>query len=119
MCAPDDIPLSPAREGEPVVGVHFTWFKKPKEVILALPHIEKALAPFFPIPHYGKIFRLSGQYLEDRFGQMNRQRRHSDIDMLRSFIVHHDPQGKFRNCFIDKYLFKNKKGTITNLEVQK
>ena len=60
MCAPDDIPMSPACEGHAVVGIHFTWFRKPKEIIEALPHIEKVLLPYTPIPHYGKVFRLSG-----------------------------------------------------------
>ena len=117
MCAADDIPMSPASEGHAVVGIHFTWFKKPKDIISALPHIERVLAPFTPIPHYGKVFKFSGQYLQEKFDQIGQHKRHTDVEMLRAFIVHHDPKGKFRNDFIDKYLFKNRKGTISNLEV--
>ena len=48
-------------------------------------------------PHIGKLFKLSGDRFEKLYGK--------DLEILRSIITHHDPQGKFRNEFMDEYIY--------------
>ena len=62
MVAGDNQPLSPAKgQTKGVIGMHFTWKNMEKEILAALPLIEKTLAPFGAKPHFGKIFLMSGQ----------------------------------------------------------
>jgi hypothetical protein len=42
---------------------------------------------------------MSGPKFESLFGK--------DLNILRALIVHHDPEGKFRNEFMDNYIFSN------------
>jgi len=81
VCA-DNIPLSPAN-GQNVIGIHFTWFKKHDEVVAVLPVIEHALKPFGAKPHYGKIFHMSGRQLHTLFG--------NDYVHVYKLIKEHDP----------------------------
>lgn len=37
--------------------------------------------------------------------------------MLRCLTVKHDPEGKFRNDFMDKYIFTNKNGKMTEKQL--
>lgn len=53
--AADDLWLSPAR-GRDVVGFHFTWISDESVVLPAVDLVERALAPFAPVPHWGKVF---------------------------------------------------------------
>jgi xylitol oxidase len=53
--AGDDLWLS-GGEGGPRLGIHFTWRKRPDEVARLLPQVEKALAPFSPRAHWGKLY---------------------------------------------------------------
>lgn len=102
MVAADNMAMSPAKtdgKTKAFIGVHFTWFRKHDQIVKALPQIEKILEPYTVRPHFGKIFSLSGPKFEELFGE--------DLNVLRSLIVHHDPEGKFRNEFMDKYLFSN------------
>ena len=89
--------MSPAKGEGLTVGFHFTWYHKHDELLRVLPILEKALAPFMALPHQGKMFVLSGQYYERAYKD--------DLVKLRNMIVQHDPKGKFRNEFIDKYIF--------------
>jgi xylitol oxidase len=57
---------------------------------------EKELAPFNPRPHWGKLFTMSPATLRSRY------------ETLPDFIqlaANHDPQGKFRNEFLNKNIF--------------
>jgi xylitol oxidase len=61
-----------------------------------MPVIEKELSPFQPRPHWGKLFTFSGAQL------------HSSYDKLPEFMglcKKFDPKGKFRNEFLDSYIF--------------
>lgn len=99
MCAPDDIPMSPAKGSTAYIGIHFTWYRKHAQIVAALPKIEKALERFNVKPHLGKLFGLSGERFEALYGR--------DLEILRSLITFHDPTGKFRNEYMDKYIFAN------------
>ena len=55
--AEDDLFLSPAT-GRPSIAFHFTWRPDWPSVRDLLPMIERALGPFDPRPHWGKLFTL-------------------------------------------------------------
>lgn len=78
------------------VAFHFTWKQELEEVLQLLPLVEEALAPFQPRPHWGKIFTLQPAVLQSRIEKL------SDFKAL---MAQHDPEGKFRNEFIDSNLF--------------
>ena len=61
-----------------------------------LPEIEKALTPFNVKPHWGKMFTLEPSVLQSRYANLNK---------FKEFVAEHDPEGKFRNEFMEKYLY--------------
>jgi alditol oxidase len=93
--AADDLWMSPFYK-KTCVAFHFTWKQEWIEVRQLLPLIEEALAPYKAIPHWGKLFRMQATVLQSRFERLN------DFKDLMAF---HDPQGKFRNHYIDSILF--------------
>jgi alditol oxidase len=78
------------------VAFHFTWKQEVEEVLKVLPLIEGALAPFKPRPHWGKIFTLNPSVLQSRVEK---------LDEFKLLTNKHDPEGKFKNEFIDTNLF--------------
>ena len=93
--AADDFWLSPAY-GEDVVGFHCTWKPDWPSVRQVLPQIEAALAPFSARPHWAKLATMDPAIVRSHY------RRLPDFRALAS---RHDPDGKFRNAFVDRYLF--------------
>jgi alditol oxidase len=93
--AADDLWLSPAY-GRDSVAFHFTWQKRPDHVRALLPAIEAALAPFQPRPHWGKVFSMDPAAVASRY-----DRRESFVEA----VARLDPDGKFRNRFVDRYVF--------------
>lgn len=93
--AADDLWLSPCYK-QPSVTIHFTWKQDWPSVKTLLPLIEKELAPFNPRPHWGKLFTMSPATLRPRYEKL------PDFIQL---AANHDPQGKFRNEFLDKNIF--------------
>jgi alditol oxidase len=93
--AADDLWMSPFYK-KTCVAFHFTWKQEIPEVMQLLPLIEEALAPFSPRPHWGKIFTLKPSVLQSRIEKL------TDFKAL---MQKHDPDGKFRNEFIDTNLF--------------
>jgi xylitol oxidase len=93
--AADDLWLSPAR-GRDVVGFHFTWTSEEPVVLAALDLVERALEPFAPVPHWGKVFtaRTAPHALDDpRF------------PMLRAFAdlaAELDPDRRFVNDYLSR-----------------
>lgn len=88
--AADGLWLSPFyKQGS--VALHFTWKPLPAQVLALLPRIERALAPFGPRPHWGKLFAASAVYP-----------RHEDFLRLAHAL---DPGGKFRNEFVERHVF--------------
>ncbi len=78
------------------VGFHFTWRKDWPAVGRLLPLIEAQLAPFEARPHWAKLFTMSPERLQPLYPRLPDFQK-----LLRSY----DPQGKFRNTFLDTYIF--------------
>lgn len=93
--AADELPMSPFYK-KTCVAFHFTWKQEVEAVMALLPEIEEALAPFAPRPHWGKIFTLKPAVLQSRIEKL--------VD-FKKIMEKHDPEGKFRNDFIDINLF--------------
>ncbi|MFZ1940556.1 MAG: FAD-binding protein [Terracidiphilus sp.] len=93
--APDKLWMSMAYE-RPSLAIHFTWKPMWPEVQKVLPMIEKQLEPFQPRPHWAKLFTLQPAQLEPCYTR---------LPQFRALLAHYDPQGKFRNKFVDQSLY--------------
>jgi xylitol oxidase len=82
--------------GQDSVGFHFTWQRNWPAVRELLPRIEAVLAPFAPRPHWGKCFTLPAGEVRSRYPRMND---------FRALAQEFDPHGKFRNAFLDAFVF--------------
>ncbi|MDQ3277231.1 MAG: FAD-binding protein [Bacteroidota bacterium] len=78
------------------VALHTTWKQETDTVMKLIPLIEEQLAPFNPVPHWAKLFTLSPQVLQSRYQKL------ADFKQL---IKQYDPEGKFRNAFLEKNLY--------------
>lgn len=94
--AADNLWMSPCYERDSV-AVHFTWQMDWPAVREILPVIEQRLAPFAPRPHWGKLFTIAAEDLESRYPR---------LPDFRGLLERHDPQGKFRNEFLDQNIFR-------------
>jgi alditol oxidase len=93
--AADDLWMSPCYK-QACVAFHFTWYQNWEAVSQLLPLIEQQLAPFDARPHWGKLFTMPPARLQALYEKL------PDFQhLLRSY----DPQGKFRNAFVDTYIF--------------
>lgn len=93
--AADNLWMSPCYK-QSCVTIHFTWKQDWPAVSKLLPLIERELAPFQPRPHWGKLFTMAPAQL------------HASYEKLPEFIQlsrKYDPQGKFRNDFLDTNIF--------------
>lgn len=93
--AADRLWLSPA-SGRASATIHFTWKPEWPAVRRILPEIEAALAAFEPRPHWGKLFTMAPDVVRSRYERM---------DAFAALARTHDPTGKFRNAFTDRYVF--------------
>ncbi len=93
--AADDLWMSPCYK-QPSVTIHFTWKQDWPAVRSLLPVIERELAPFKPRPHWGKLFTMPARDLKAAYERM------PDFIQLCNKL---DPQGKFRNEFLNKNIF--------------
>jgi xylitol oxidase len=93
--AADDLWMSPAYQQDSV-ALHFTWKQEWDAVSKLLPQIEQALTPFNPRPHWGKLFTMAPSTLDSRYTKF------ADFKQL---VAKYDPQGKFRNAFLEEKLF--------------
>lgn len=94
--AADDLWMSMAY-GRPSVAFHFTWNPDAAGVDRLLPGVEAALRPFEPRPHWGKVFTMLPAEVQSRYPR------------LKDFVVlarRHDPEGTFRNAFLDRVVFE-------------
>ena len=80
----------------PGVAIHFTLKQDIPGVNNFLPKLEHALAPFDPRPHWGKLFTITPAVLHSRY------ERYRDFLTLAS---QYDPEGKFRNAFMNENFF--------------
>jgi len=92
--AADDLWLSTAYERD-AVAVHFTWVPRQAEVEALLPTIEAALAPFDARPHWGKLFADVDRDLGRLYPRW---------DDFRALVAREDPDGTFRNDFLDRHV---------------
>jgi xylitol oxidase len=93
--AADELWMSPAYKRDSV-AIHFTWKQDWLAVSRVLPVIERELEPFQARPHWGKLFTMSPAVLKSRY-----ERLPEFVGLSRKY----DPQGKFRNAFLEKNLF--------------
>ncbi len=91
----DNLWLSMAYERD-TVGLHFTWQKDWSGVSGLLPAIEEALAPFDARPHWGKLFTMDAARVQALYPRL------ADF---RALAQQYDPAGKFRNAFLEQYIF--------------
>jgi alditol oxidase len=97
--AGDQLWMSPCHQ-QPSVTLHFTWKPDWPAVRQLLPVIEKELAPFRARPHWGKLFTTSPEELRRLYPRMP-----EFIALSRKY----DPQGKFRNAFLNRNIFGTRK----------
>lgn len=93
--AADDLWMSTAYR-QPSVAIHFTWKQDWPAVQKLLPVIERELSPFSPRPHWGKLFAVPPVELRKRYDK---------FEDFRGLARKYDPQGKFRNEFLDTTVF--------------
>ncbi len=96
--AADGLWMSPCYE-RASVAIHFTWKKDWPAVQKLLPVIEEQLARFDGRPHWGKLFTMTPARLQSLYKRLP-----EFLELMRS----HDPRGKFRNAFLETYLFRSR-----------
>lgn len=93
--AADRLWLSPCY-AQDCIAIHFTWIKDWDRVRQLLPAIEEQLAPFEARPHWGKLFTMSPARLQSLYPK---------LPDFKKLLGQYDPLGKFRNDFLDKYIY--------------
>jgi alditol oxidase len=93
--AADDFWMSTAYKQDSV-AIHFTWKQDWPAVSKLLPQIEGELEPYNPRPHWGKLFTMSPSHLRSRYERL------PDFVALAKKL---DPQGKFRNKFLERNIW--------------
>lgn len=93
--AADTLWMSPYYKQD-CVALHFTWKRDWPGVSRVLSLIEEQLAPLNARPHWGKLFTIPPARLQPLYEKL------PDFQKL---LQHYDPQGKFRNAFLDTYIF--------------
>jgi alditol oxidase len=93
--AADNYWMSPCYH-QPSIALHFTWKQEWEAVQKILPQLETVLAPFHAKPHWGKLFTMAPAQLASLYEK---------LPAFRSMLREYDPAGKFRNAFLDKYIY--------------
>ena len=78
------------------LAFHFTWHPDWPAVQKVLPIIESALRPFGVRPHWGKLFTMPKADVQARWPKLGE---------FRELATGFDPDGKFRNAFMDEFVF--------------
>ena len=91
----DDLWMSTCYQ-QPKTAFHFTWEQDIEGVTALLPVIEEALHPFGAQPHWGKVFAMEPATLQARYPK---------LPDFKSLLAEYDPEGKFRNDFLEKNLY--------------
>jgi xylitol oxidase len=92
--AADTLWLSPAYQRD-VMALHFTWHSAEATVMPAVAAVERALAPFSPVPHWGKVFSLPPAAVRAGYPRA--------AEFL-ALAARRDPEAVFRNRYLDTYL---------------
>lgn len=93
--AGDDLWMSPFYKQDSI-GIHFTWKDDWEAVQKVLPNIEESLAPYRARPHWGKLFTMTPEKVQTLY---------ENITDFQKLLKKYDPKGKFRNDFMDQYIF--------------
>ena len=93
--AADNFWMSPCYKQD-CVTIHFTLKPDWPAVSKLLPVIERELAPFGARPHWGKLFTTAPARLDSFYGRLP-----EFLALARKY----DPQGKFRNEFLNTNVF--------------
>ena len=91
----DSLWLSPAH-GHDAFAIHCTWKRRPEAVAEVTRAIEAALLPLGGRPHWGKLIHARGRELDTVYPR---------LEDFRALVRRYDPQGKFRNAFLDAHVF--------------
>jgi xylitol oxidase len=86
--------LSPAY-GRDTVALHFTWVEDTEAVLPVVRRVERALEPFGPRPHWGKVFTVPPTVLRERYPRLAE---------FRALADELDPAGTFTNAFVGDFL---------------
>ncbi len=95
--AADNLWMSMANERKSL-AIHFTWKPQWPAVRQVLPHIEAALEPFAPRPHWGKLFTMAPEKLQGRYAKLG---------AFKDMLAAHDKSGKLRNEFVNTNLYSS------------
>lgn len=93
--AKDTLWLSPCYQQD-AIGIHLTWKDNWEAVQQVLPQLEAALEPFQARPHWGKVFMMPKERVQSFYEK---------LPEFRQLLEKYDPEGKFRNKFINTYIF--------------
>ncbi|MBD3919193.1 FAD-binding protein [Paenibacillus sp. PR3] len=93
--AADNFWISPCYQQDSV-GLHFTWKPEWESVRQLLPLIERELAPFGARPHWAKLFTMESASVQSQYKR---------LEDFRQLLLRYDPAGKFRNEFLNSYIF--------------
>lgn len=93
--AADNLWMSPCYQQD-CVAIHFTWKKDWNAVSQVLPMIESQLERFDARSHWGKLFTMSPARVRSLYKK---------LPDFQGLLQRYDPQGKFRNPFLDQYIF--------------
>jgi xylitol oxidase len=91
----DRLWLSPSY-GHDTAALHFTWKKEPGAVAAITAEIEDMLLPLGARPHWGKLMHARAAEIA---------RLYPRLPEFRALARHYDPNGKFRNAFLDEHVF--------------
>lgn len=91
----DKLWMSPCFE-RPSLAIHFTWIQDWNNVSKVLPLIEEQLHPFNARTHWGKLFTMPPSRIQSLYPKLHDFRKLAD---------EFDPEGKFRNEYLEKYIF--------------
>ena len=93
--AADAFWLSPCYNRDSI-GLHFTWTHDEAYIVReVLPLVEKTLKPFNARPHWGKLFTMPPSEVAPLYPMLSE---------YRELILQLDPNGVFRNEFIERYI---------------
>lgn len=91
----DDFWMSTAYQRD-CVCLHFTWTDNDDDVAAAMPIVEEAIKHYAPRPHWGKMHTLNPQEVAAQYPR---------IGDFRGLCRRYDPDGKFRNAYLERYVF--------------
>jgi len=91
----DDLWMSTAYQRDSV-AIHTTWKQEISKVMELLPQMESKLDMYNPRPHWAKLFTIPNATLSSRYPK---------IEDFKDLLAKYDPEGKFRNEYLNKNIF--------------